>query len=427
MSNARPTLEQMRDSFAPPPGGLERLAARRRGRERNRRIAAGAVALLLFGGLVVAMYRALPHSDPPRPTTQQAPIPEGWTELPLPPEVRQGAALVWTGSEVLAWGGCTQADERGCTPTADGFSFDPANRTWNRMPEGPAAASEGHGVWTGREAIFLGLGDEDRLDGQAFDPRERTWREIPPAPIAPRYGAAYVWTGAELIVWGGGPRGSPTAHEGAAYDPAKNAWRRLTDAPLGLNLVSGMWTGEEVLVFGSLLGSGNRAATSTSVGVAYNPTTDRWRELPPSKLSPQATSAAWTGDRTVAWDYARFQEYDFGRDAWSPPQEMPFEPADEYPDSVPVDGHVFGFFGVWAALYDPATGAWEELQGGPLDEEIWSDAHGRSFKLWRLGRLLEADNVVFLALEGITVDEEGTVCQGCPGSPVSFWAYRPPF
>jgi len=44
-----------------------------------------------------------------------------------PPSVRDGAALVWTGSELIAWGGCG----RKCTPTAGGFASDPARNRWN--------------------------------------------------------------------------------------------------------------------------------------------------------------------------------------------------------------------------------------------------------------------------------------------------------
>jgi hypothetical protein len=46
-------------------------------------------------------------TEPNRP----AAIPEGWTEFPLPPEVRDGMSVVWAGSELLAWGGCDSATE----------------------------------------------------------------------------------------------------------------------------------------------------------------------------------------------------------------------------------------------------------------------------------------------------------------------------
>lgn len=90
--------------------------------------------------------------------------------------------------------------------------------------------------------------------------------------------------------------------KGVAYHPAGDAWRAIDRAPIGLNLASGMWTGRELLVFGSLLDGRNVADTRTSVGAAYDPLRDAWRKLSPSRLSPQATSAVWLKGRIVAWD-----------------------------------------------------------------------------------------------------------------------------
>ncbi|MBI2237769.1 MAG: hypothetical protein HYU54_04485 [Actinobacteria bacterium] len=352
---------------------------------------------------------------------------EGWTEVPLPPDVRDGAAFAWTGSELLAWGGCDPAAEDDCDRTADGFAFDPATRTWGSLPEAPVAGAYAHGVWTGNEAIFLGLADEERLDGQAYDPATGTWRTIAPAPLRPRWGGVRVWTGSELIVWGGGQRGGPAPQNGAAYNPATDTWRRIAEAPHGLNLASGMWTGTEMLVFGSLLNGKNWADTPTSEGAAYDPTTDAWRELPPSALSPQATSAVWVGDRMVAWDYeVHSQEYDPVRDAWSAPVKMPLAFSECYPDSVVVRDLIFAFFCGRAALYDVRTHAWLEIHGGMLEEEIWSDAYQRSLKLWRFADVVPAGDAVLLPAEGLTLNRKGTACYGCSGAPVSFWAYKPP-
>jgi hypothetical protein len=99
-----------------------------------------------------------------------ATIPVGWTKLPRPPEVRAGAAFVWTGSELVAWGGCASRTGDACVPTADGFAFDPANRSWGRIPEAPLAATSADAIWTGEQAIFLHP-VKGRLGGQAYDPR----------------------------------------------------------------------------------------------------------------------------------------------------------------------------------------------------------------------------------------------------------------
>jgi hypothetical protein len=353
-------------------------------------------------------------------------IPGGWTELPLPPEVRDGMSVVWAGSRLLAWGGCDPGVKDHCVPTAGGFGFDPVTQSWRALESAPVAGGHADVIWTGKEAIFL-LATKDRLEGQAYDPATDTWRTIAAAPLASRSGAVAVWTGSEVIVWGGGAPENPAAVRGAAYDPINDTWRRIAAAPIGLNLISGMWTGREMLVFGSLLDNRNIAKTKTSVGAAYDPATDTWRKLPPSELSPQATSAVWVGNGMVAWDYeVHSQEYDPARNAWSGSVKMPLEFSECYPDSVVVRDLVFGFFCGHAALYDTGSGTWEEIHGGPLDEEVESEAYGRAIKLWRFAELASTGDTVFFLAEGITLEKTGEACYGCPGSPVSFWAYRPP-
>ncbi len=334
--------------------------------------------------------------------------------------------MVWTGTELIAWGGCDPHVEDECAPTAEGFSFDPATEKWTQLPDAPVAAGHPEGTWTGREALFLDVGAEGPLGGVAFEPRTERWRQVTPAPMPSRWGTVEVWTGSELVVWGGGDRDEPTNTAGAAYDPVSDTWRRIADAPIGLNAASGVWTGREVVVFGSLLNGRNIAETLTSVGVAYDPAADSWRELPPSELSPQATSAVWTGDRVVAWDYeVHSQEYDPIRDRWTEPQEMPLDFSECYPDSVTIGGDVFAFFCGRAALYEPEASTWREIDGGPLEDEVWSDAYERDVEVWRFASMVPTSESVLMAMEGLTLNRNGVACYGCPGADTALWAFTP--
>jgi hypothetical protein len=374
-----------------------------------------AAASLLVALVVVGCGPRAPRTAGPRFAGFEA----GWTELPPPPEVRDGAAPVWTGRELIVWGGC---DSARCYPTDDGFAFDPSARIWKRIPPAPRSGIDPEVVWTGREAVFF-YAEGWKLKGVAYDPASESWHTVPNAPLQPRFGAVHVWTGSEIIVWGGGRPSDDIATTGAAYDPSTKQWRTIAEAPVGLNLASGMWTGEEMLVFGSLLDHRNRAVTDTSVGEGYSPVTDTWRELPPSRLSPQATSALWLGDRMLAWDYeVRSQTYLPQRDEWTDPQHMPMRFSECYPDSALVDGRAFAFFCGQAALYEPATGEWSSVRGGMLRDEVEGGAG--PYARWRFAELVPADESLFLLAEGITVDD-GEVCYGCDGSPHSFWAYRP--
>ncbi|NAZ83022.1 hypothetical protein GTR02_14475 [Kineococcus sp. R8] len=81
-------------------------------------------------------------------------------------------------------------------------------------------------------------------------PPERAgwWEALPAAPLLPRGGAQAVWTGTEVVFWGGtavdplaepcpptalcgAPPPGPEAAEAAAYDPLTRSWRRLTGTP----------------------------------------------------------------------------------------------------------------------------------------------------------------------------------------------------
>ncbi len=229
------------------------------------------------------------------------PLDHGWTRLSEPPVRRSSPAEVWDGKELLVWGGSTGG---GGGPSPDGFALDPTTNTWRSLPPAPIARSGASGVWTGSEAIFWGGfdGETGAVDGAAYDPATDSWRTIPAAPLAPRDGVGMVWTGAEVFVWGGGHE--DTANQGALYDPATDSWRKLSSAPFGLNLLSALWTGDEVIMFGSDIGPGNHSATPHPLGLTYDPTGNTWGQVPPAKqLSPQATSAGWVRGRLVAYDY----------------------------------------------------------------------------------------------------------------------------
>ncbi|MGH2635905.1 MAG: hypothetical protein ACRDHU_07160 [Actinomycetota bacterium] len=393
------------------------------------RLVAAVVALLLFAGVGFATWRVFSPAERNRIGGTPTPAPEGdpwaaygpgWTALPEPPELRVGASVVWTGRELLVWSGVPSGSEE---PAPDGFAFDPLVNEWRSMPVAPEGSSSvlsaPRPVWTGTEVLYYPA-------GLAFDPSASTWRELPTSPHDPGVRqTAMVWTGSEMVVFGGGDRGSDTAREGAAYDPTTDRWRPIADAPIGLNLQSAVWTGDEVIVFGSLLDGNNRAETQTSVGAAYDPDANTWRTLPSSELSPQATSAVWVGDRLIAWDYElRAQEYDPASDTWSEPVEMPMEFSECYPDSVVAGTIVFAWFCGQASILDADEGVWTRIRGGVLEPMI--EANDQEYALFRFASLVGAGDVFAMVAEGITVGPGGEPCYGCPGAPLSYWVYRPP-
>ena len=72
------------------------------------------------------------------------PTTDRWTPLPAAPEGEwldsESASTVWTGREVLFWGGFTPVDPAGdpnLIRWADGLAYDPARRSWRRLPPRP--------------------------------------------------------------------------------------------------------------------------------------------------------------------------------------------------------------------------------------------------------------------------------------------------
>jgi hypothetical protein len=337
------------------------------------RIGTVAVAFTVFAAAALFAWdlsHPEPVPGPPRPALEPvdlaAELGPGWTELPPPPEVRSSSATAWTGSQLIVWGGYIFEGSGDKSPRSDGFVFDAASRTWADLPPSPLAARAAAGsVWTGTELVIWGGWDGGTGvlgDGAAYDPAARTWRRLAPAPIESKAPLA-AWTGEEMIVWGTAIRFPSAPMDGAAYDPASDTWRRIADAPIRLTDSTPVWTGEEMIVFGAALDGNNHAETETAVGAAYDPATDTWRELPPSELSPQAHTAAWPGSgEMIAWDYDQASAaYDPAADAWRQLQRVPLRFSECYPESVAINGYVFGNFCGQMALYSSADDAWSEI------------------------------------------------------------------
>jgi N-acetylneuraminic acid mutarotase len=338
---------------------------------RTGRLVAGLVAFALFLGGVVLATRALVGDEPSRPAPAADPwagMPDGWTRLADPPVARSDAAAVWTDDRLILWGGGTDYN---ANFFADGFVFDPLAGGWTPMSDGPLTArAEARGVWTGSEVlIWGGYGRPGPLnDGAAYDPAADTWRPLPPAPWELPWPAAHAWTGSELVLFGSTER---SLHEvsGMAYDPEADAWRVIASAPMALNQANAVWTGDEVIVYGSGLSGRNIAAERWARGMAYDPAADSWRLLPEYQISPQASWADWTGTEMLVWDYETNSAlYDPATNTWRQPNPMPMHFSECYPRSDATDEVVFASFCGQTAQFDIAQDRWEDVAPGPIGE-----------------------------------------------------------
>ena len=226
------------------------------------------------------------------------------------PGARAQATAIWTGSEMIVWGGESDA---GYLNT--GGRYNPAANTWTSLPtEGAPTGRLGHtAVWSGLAMLVWG-GDDSTVTatGGRYFPLFNTWLPMNStnAPAARRDHTS-VWTGTEMLVWGGcDPRGAlPTYHStGARYDPIADSWTALgtNNAPLGRSGHTAVFTGEEMIVWGGerITASGNPPTkTYYNNGSRYHPGTDTWTALP-SNNAPSARSghsAVWTSHEMYIW------------------------------------------------------------------------------------------------------------------------------
>jgi hypothetical protein len=204
-----------------------------------------------------------------------------WQPLPPSPLSARYTTGAWTGTEVIIAGGSRPMQIAAGAPGifADAAAYSPTTRTWRTLPPMPQARHGATAVWDGTEALFIGgtlaNGNRPTASGVAFNPATDQWRRLPRMEFG-RSGFAAVWTGHQVLVWGGltGRYSSQTVPpHGAAYDPAAaaNRWSALPQAPLrGRANPLAVWTGTQMIVWGGLF-EGNLTTTFATDGAAYRP------------------------------------------------------------------------------------------------------------------------------------------------------------
>jgi hypothetical protein len=295
------------------------------------------------------------------------PATKTWTPLSTTnaPSPRSLHAAVWTGTEMIVWGG-THGRPRSAFG-ADGGSYNPATNTWTPLPPSPLRPRIGAAaVWTGEDVIIWGgFGGTDARaeffgDGARYNPKTKTWTLLPAAGApSPRWGHSLVWTGHDVLVWGGegGTSGAPL-NDGARFEPAANRWSSLptAGAPSPRTYHGTAWTGKEMIVWG-----GQGAGVLYRDGGRFDPATGAWTRLPlaGAPSARESPGAFWTGTGLVvwggndaqsqpAWDGAR---YNPTSNTWSALPAAPLAPRLEA--STAWDGHALF---VWGGTTDDESG-----------------------------------------------------------------------
>jgi hypothetical protein len=153
---------------------------------------------------------------------------------------------------MIVWGGLGNLNS-GNT----GGRYDPSTDSWTATSTTNAPAGRGGhtAVWTGFEMIIWG-GLENLNTGGRYNPITDSWTATSTtnAPSG-RYAHTAVWTGSEMIVWGGSGGcafNMCVTNSGGRYNPSTDSWTdtSLTNAPADRAFHTAVWTGSEMIVWG---------------------------------------------------------------------------------------------------------------------------------------------------------------------------------
>lgn len=326
-----------------------------------------------------------------------------WRQLAMNPVLaaRRGHAAVWTGNRMIVWGGNCGNDNPTIPPPkvrfTDGSSFDPAANTWSAIATNgaPSGREDFSTVWTSNEMIIWGGyfydGSYHYLnDGARLNTQSNSWLPVSTngAPAARRWHTA-VWTGTEMIIWGGmssdgGGSSLNILNDGWRFNPASNTWSQVSTngAPSSRCLHAAIWTGSEMILWGGQSGSGLDIWKND--GARYNPTTDTWSPMNPTN-APSLRSrhtAVWTGSEMIIWGgwcncgpyEATGGRYKPATDSWSP-TDFTFAPTGRIRHTAVWTGREMIVWGGTCAnptpncndggSYDPASNTWAPVSITP--------------------------------------------------------------
>jgi len=331
------------------------------------------------------------------------PASNSWHQLPPTPLTpRSDAAGAWTGTEMIVTGGLASPDglREHASPATDGAAWDASTNTWHAIAPLPTQllGYAPTAVWTGTEVLVWSSapatpeasGSEVVL---AYNPSTNAWRKLPPSGLTPRQGAITVWTGHQLVVWGGLNSDFTSAYpDGARLDPLTGTWQRLPAAPVpARGLAGAVWSGREVLLWGGEIGTSVKARASAGFqsvgqGAAYDPATNRWRALPLSPLRAKSyPAAAWTGHFFIVIGGSAngvlpapgpgAAAYDPANNTWTTlPAAPSYPPPDPNGPTGPADQRE-GAFAVWTGTAVVLVGGGDYVEQGPRSDGIrWTPA-----------------------------------------------------
>lgn len=269
--------------------------------------------------------------------------------------------------------------------------------TFSSATNAPLSTYGSIAIWTGREMIVWGGQNNSGAHniGGRYNPATDTWGAISTSNAPePRFGHVAVWTGKEMLIWGSIGSG---INSGGRYNPLTNQWLPIssTNAPPAQNMGhKAVWTGHEMMVWG----------VSSSQGALYDPVLDQWTTITTTGAplaispgySPPALAMVWTGEEVIAF-YSLSEtaqksggRYDPETDTWRS-ISLVNAPLVEYKAAVTWTGQemiVYGGVDIdgapgpnLGARYNPTSDTWLSIPSNPM-------LQGTTIGLWNGAEVL---------------------------------------
>jgi N-acetylneuraminic acid mutarotase len=306
------------------------------------------------------------------------------------PVGRDGHTAVWTGSEMIVWGGF-DGDYLNT-----GGRYNPSTDSWTATStvNAPSARELHTAVWTGSEMIVWGGLNLDPAGGR-YNPSTDSWTatSLTNAPTG-RFSHTAVWTGSEMIIWGGHGIGVAIFNTGGKYNPNTDSWTATStvNAPSARDVHTAVWTGSEMIVWGGA------TFPVTNTGGRYNPSTDTWTATSTTS-APSARgehTAVWAGTEMIIWggsdpdgeDLNTGGRYNPDTDSWTATSSTNAPTAREFHTAVWTGSEMIvwggsgGFIGPLntGGRYNPSTDTWTATSttnaptARDLHTAVWTDS-----------------------------------------------------
>ena len=246
----------------------------------------------------------------------------------------------------------------------DGGIYHPASNEWTavRIDGAPVGRWYHTAIWTGSEMIIWGGTDTDNPpylnDGGRYNPVENTWSVVATnGGPSGRMGHSAVWTGSEMIIWGGNDGLCHFCNDGWRYNPVSDKWVKVSSngAPSARSGHTALWTGTEMII----AGGGNCGPSQLSVG-RYNPASDSWTPVSDDNYLYPGDKAVWTGTQML-WvnSGGSGSVYDPTLNSWSRLGGGAFQPSGDC--AVVWTGSGMICWGTPGAVYSPQSNLWTPM------------------------------------------------------------------